>query len=67
MKQAQEFLIKRQQVRVTIVLKGRQKGHPERAVTFLNDLYAAYLQDYGKLAKEASIGNLGLTLNPSSK
>jgi len=64
MKQAQEFLTKRQQVRVVVTLKGRQKGHPERAVEFLNDVYNQYLQDYGKLAKEASVTNLGLTLNP---
>lgn len=64
MKQAQKFLVKGNQVRVTLTLKGRQKGRPEQSVDFLNELYETYFVEYGRLSKRPSESNLGLTLNP---
>lgn len=64
MKQAQEFLAKKEQVRVVLLLKGRQKNSPERGAEFLNELYKEYFTGHGKCVKPATAANLGLTLMP---
>lgn len=67
MKQAQNFLLKQQQVRVTVTLYGRQKSKPEEAAKFLNNLSEEFLKDFGKCARPASIKNLSLTYMPKGK
>ena len=64
MKQAQKFLEKKEQTRVQLLLKGRQKSHPERGVDFLLNVYEEFLKDYGKLVNKPSPSNLSLTLMP---
>lgn len=64
MKQAQKFLSKKEQVRVTVLLKGRQKDHPERASIFLNDKYEEFLKGHGTLARPATPANPSLTIMP---
>lgn len=67
MKQAQKFLEKKEQVRVVLLLKGRQKDHPERGAEFLNNLAKDYLKEYGNCVKPASVKNLSLTFMPITK
>jgi translation initiation factor IF-3 len=67
MKQAQTFLEKREQVKILLVLRGRQRGRQVSAVEFLLELHENYLASYGKLAKPPTDGNLTLTYNPLSK
>lgn len=67
MKQVQKFLEKKEQVRVQLLLKGRQKSNPERGVEFLLNNYEEYLSDYGKLSNQPNPSNLSLTLMPKSK
>lgn len=64
MKQAQGFLQKRQQVRVVLQLKGRQKSNPARGVEFLTEIHETYLDEFGKCAKMPTDLNLSLTYNP---
>lgn len=64
MKQAQGFLKKRQQVRVTLILKGREKYSPERGVEFLNEIHETFLDEFGRCAKMPTTQNLSLTYNP---
>lgn len=67
MKQAQGFLHDREQVRVQLVLKGRQKGHIDSALEFLSKINDEFFTDLGSLTKAPSGVNLGLTYNPTSK
>jgi translation initiation factor IF-3 len=67
MKQAQVFLEKREQVRITLVLKGRQRGRQLSAVEFLQEIHETYFTDFGNLIKPPTDGNLSLTYNPASK
>lgn len=64
MKQAQKFLDKKEQVRVVLLLKGRQKSNPERGAEFLNDLNKDYFAGHGKCVKPATVTNLALTFMP---
>lgn len=64
MKQVQKFLEKKEQVRVVLLLKGRQKGNPKRGADFLNEVAETYLNDFGKCVKAASESNLNLTFMP---
>jgi len=64
MKQAQKFLTNKEQVRVTVLLKGRQKSSPERAAEFLNQQYEEYLVGHGKCVKPATTENPSLTVMP---
>lgn len=66
MKQAQKFLSKKEQVRIVVLLKGRQKDHPERGADFLNTIAENYLNDYGNCVKKATTTNLSLTFMPKS-
>lgn len=67
MKQAQGFLEKREQVRVTLVLRGRQRGRQISAIEFLEEIHATYFEGVGALTKPPTDGNLSLTYNPVSK
>lgn len=64
MKQAEKFLSKKEQVRITVLLKGRQKSSPERASIFLNDKFEEYLKGHGKCVKPATAANPSLTIMP---
>jgi translation initiation factor IF-3 len=64
MKQAQQFLSSKEQVRVVLILKGRQKAYPQKAVDFLNKVAEDFLNDFGNSANVASVSNLSLTYNP---
>lgn len=64
MKQAQKFLQKKEQVRIALLLKGRQKSNPERGAEFLNDLNEKFFTKHGRCVKPATPQNLGLTLMP---
>lgn len=64
MKQAESFLKKKEQVRVVLLLKGRQKNNPQRGADFLNELRENYLTGHGKCVKPATPENLGLTFMP---
>lgn len=61
---ASEMLAKRQQVRVALTLKGRQKWHPERGVAFLNEEILPRLTDSGKCVKSATENSLMLMMMP---
>jgi len=67
MKQAQAFLEKREQVRVTLVLKGRQRGHVSTSIEFLTHIHEEFFASCGSLVKPPTAENLSLTYNPSSK
>lgn len=67
MKQAQGFLEKREQVRVQLVLKGRQKGHLKSALEFLSGINEEFFDGFGQLTKAPTESNLSLTYNPISK
>lgn len=67
MKQAQEFLLKREQVRITLVLRGRQKGHVDTSLEFLRKINEDFFSECGRLVKEPSAQNLSLTYNPATK
>lgn len=64
MKQAQKFLAKKEQVRVAVLLKGRQKNTPEKAAEFVNQQYEQYLVGHGKCVKPATAANPSLTVMP---
>lgn len=64
MEQAQKFLEKKEQVKIVLTLRGRQKAHPERGVDFLNKLRNEYFSDSARCVKEASETSLSLTLMP---
>lgn len=67
MKQACKFLDKKEQVRVQLLLKGRQKGNPDRGVEFLKELYDDFLSESGKLVNKPNPSNLSLVLMPLSQ
>ncbi len=67
MKQAIGFLDHREQVRITLVLRGRQKGHLESALQFLTKIHTEWFEDVGSLAKYPTFDNLSLTYNPKTR
>lgn len=64
MAQAQEFLKAKEQVRVVVILKGRQRMRPEQAVDFLTTLFNAYLAEYGRCVRQPSVKNLSIMVMP---
>ena len=64
MEQANTFLAKKEQVRITLTLKGRQKAHPERGVDFLNGICETYFSETGRCVNKPSVSSLNLTLMP---
>lgn len=67
MKQAQKFLEDREQVKVIVQLRGRQKWNPDAAVTLLKEIHETYFADLGNLVKEPTKDSLFLTYNPRKK
>lgn len=67
MVQAKNFLEKKEQVKVLLVLKGREKAKPERGVEFLENLYSEFLSDDSRCVKQATSSSLSLTLMPKKK
>ena len=67
MNQACKFLEKREQVRVTLTVKGRQRGRADASLAFLNKVHEEYMKDAGSLVKPPTETNLQLTYNPNSK
>lgn len=67
MKQAQEFLIGKEQTRVILQLKGRERSRPEKGVELLNSLIYKYFDGYGVANKPATVTNLSLTFMPKKK
>lgn len=67
MKQALGFLEKREQVRIALVLRGRQKGHVDSSIEFLSKINEDFFVGLGSLVKPPTAGNLALTYNPVSK
>lgn len=65
MNQAQKFLEKRNQVRIQVFLKGREKNHPERAVELLNEIVEKYFKTIGQPANKPTTRNLSVMINPS--
>jgi len=63
---ARMFLIGRDQVRVMVQLRGREKSRPQVAVDFLNHALEQ-LADVGVAQSTASAGNLAVILNPLKK
>lgn len=66
-KQAQKFLSNKEQVRIALVVKGRQKARTDTAVEFLNEIHETYMQDCGNLVKAPNAGGLFLTYMPLGK
>lgn len=64
MKQAQKFLSKKEQVRVMVLLKGRERSRADKAAEILNQLYEEYLTAHGKCTKPATPQNPTLTIMP---
>ena len=64
MAQAQEFLKAKEQVRVVVILKGRQRMKPEQAVDFLTALFDTYLAEYGRCVRQPSVKNLSIMVIP---
>ena len=64
LRQAKEWLQDKEQVRIVLVLRGRQKGRSESALKFLTEIHENYLEPFGKLAKGPSEQNYSLTYNP---
>lgn len=62
-KQADKWLKSKDQVRITVLLKGREKSRPETAVTFLLKI-ADRLSDVGTVQKAPSSANLSIVINP---
>lgn len=61
--QAKSFLGKRDQVKVTVQLRGRERSRPQYAIEFLNEI-VEQLKDYGSPANAPKPDNLQVTLNP---
>lgn len=64
MKQVQKFLLKKEQVRVVLTLRGREKSHPERGAELLTEVLDSYVEGYGRCVKKPSATNLTLTIMP---
>lgn len=65
-RKAGEFLSKREQVKVIVQLKGREKAHPERGVEFLNVIIRE-LANISSPANTPSRGSLFVTFNPKKR
>lgn len=64
----QKFLAKRDQVRVTVQLRGRERGRPQGGVDLLND----FIERVGEVGAPASppkiaVPNVVVTFNPKKR
>lgn len=65
MKQASKWLQGKGQVKISIQLKGRERGRPELAFELLKKI-VDMLSDYGSPANMPSRGKYQITFNPKS-
>jgi translation initiation factor IF-3 len=63
---AKEFLVKKNQVKVMLQLRGREKSRPQLGVDFLNEVLEE-LAPYGAAANPPRPDNLSATLNPKKQ
>jgi translation initiation factor IF-3 len=63
LKHVESFLTKKEQVKITLQLLGREKSRPQSGVDFLVDIINR-LADYGTAQKIPTASNLSTTLNP---
>lgn len=63
MKQAEKFLKKKLQVRVSVKMFGRQLAHPERGFKMLEEIIE-FLRDYGTPANKPTEKNMSVVFNP---
>lgn len=61
-----DLLAKGKQLRVQVVLRGREKAHPEYAVELLQKVMAD-LEEASTVAKPPTRDNLSVTFNPKRK
>jgi translation initiation factor IF-3 len=66
LKQARKWLESKEQVRVTVQLKGREKGRPEKALEMLNKIIEL-ISDFGSPTSLPSTSKLIVTFNPKKK
>lgn len=66
MSDVKKHLAKKHQVRIVLLLKGRQKAHLDRGVLFLNEIHEEFMKEAGSLASKPTERNLSLTYNPKS-
>lgn len=64
--QAKSFLEKRNQVRIMVQLRGREKSRPQSGVEFLNNVLEQ-LAEYGTAQRAPSPDNLTVVVNPAKK
>lgn len=62
-KQIETFLHKKDQVRITVQLRGREKSRPQSGLDFLLEILEK-LTDYGKAQTSPTVNNLSVVLNP---
>jgi len=62
-KHVEQFLAKKEQVRVTLQLLGRERSRPQSGVDFMMGVINR-LSDYGTAQKLPTATNLSTTLNP---
>lgn len=63
LKQAQKWLTKKEQVKFTIQLRGREKGRPEQAIEMFQRIVKA-LESFGTPTGNPHPEKLSLTFNP---
>jgi translation initiation factor IF-3 len=63
LKQAEKWLVKKEQVRFTVQLKGREKGRPEQAFQMFQKIVKA-LENCGTPTGNPTPDKLMLTFNP---
>lgn len=66
LKQAKKWLESKEQVRISVQLKGREKGRPEKALEMLNRIITM-LADFGSPTSLPSAAKLIVTFNPKKK
>lgn len=65
-KQAEKFLLKKEQVRISIIMHGRQFLHPDRGFRFLEKIKED-LAEFGTAANTPTEKNMSITFNPKNK
>ena len=62
-KQIEKFLSKKEQVRITVQLRGREKSRPQSAVDFLMEVVET-LKEVSMPQKLPTVTNISVMLNP---
>jgi translation initiation factor IF-3 len=63
---AKQFLIHKEQIKITVQLRGRERSRPQTAITFLNNITQS-LQNEGTPVNEPRPDNLNVTMNPKKR